>query len=148
MVEQPPLHRFDPTRAARYEPKATMVKTAILVDVVDPGAITVISTPFGEQRLKGPFYIVEEGERSYGAAAREFTELHQAVGPNQWIKVENVLGYQVEDRSAVETFVDDLHETTVVAEPGDWIVEQATGEVMVVKPESFARRYIRQGTND
>jgi len=31
----------------------------------------------------------------------------------------------------------------VTAEPGDWIVRQATGEVMVVKPPAFDARYVR-----
>lgn len=122
-----------------------MVKTAIFVDIADPEAVTVITTPFGEQRLKGPFYIVEEGDRSYGAGAAEFTGTHRPLGRNQWLKFETVLGYRIDEQAAVETIVgDNHHETTVVAEPGDWIIQQMTGELMVLKPSAFEERYVAE----
>jgi hypothetical protein len=141
---------FDVGRARTFRPKPEFVKTAVLVDPTDPDAITELSTPFGMQRLQGSFYVVAEGEQSYGAAQREFETSHVWVGPNRWAKSEPVSAYRTDDActiittitNATDTSTPDHIEATVEAEPGDWIVQQITGEVMVVRPEEFAARYV------
>lgn len=141
MVDRP-VHLFQVDRAHTYGPNPDFAKRAILVDVTDPHTETILNSPFGEQSLIGPFYIVAEGSLSYGAAKAEFDAAHRSVGPNLWVKHEPILAYQVDSRCSVETYLGDHKETTVEAEPGDWIVQQGTGEVMVVLPDEFARRYV------
>ena len=142
MANGPQVHHFDETRAAPYRPRNGFEKTAVLVEVTDPDARTLINTPFGEQRLTGPFYVVAEGDGSYGAAVDEFERSHSAVGANRWVKSAPVLAYRSDDSCVVETVVGDQLEATVTARPGDWIVRQQTGEVMVVRADEFAERYV------
>lgn len=142
MVSEPPVHRFDRSRAGSYRPNPTHSKTAILVDVADALSTTVINASFGVQRFRGPFYIVAEGAQSYGVAKREFDNSHVLAGRNRWAKSESVLAYQADERSVVETYIDDHRETSVVAEPGAWIVRQSSGEVMVITPKDFVERYV------
>lgn len=142
MVSEPPVHCFDRSRARAYRPNPAHSKTAILVDIADASVTTSINAPFGVQRFRGPFYIVAEGAQSYGVAKREFDNSHIEVGQHRWTKSKSVLAYQAEDRSVVETYIDDHRETSVVAEPGAWIVRQSSGEVMVLTPKEFVERYI------
>ena len=141
MGSETPTQAFDANRARRFRPNAAFAKTAILVELADDEAATVLKAPFGEQTLQGAFYLVAEGEGSYGAARAEFERIHEQIGPNQWAKRESVRGYQATERCMVETYVGAVHEATVSAQPGDWIVQQATGEVMVITPGEFAARY-------
>jgi hypothetical protein len=131
-------HTFRPDLAHRYEPRSGFTKTAILVETVDPEVTTVIQATFGQQTLHGSFYVVAEGDSSYGASHQEFEQTHDRAGQNQWTKRESVLGYQATEPCKVETYVSGGHEGTVPAKPGDWIVQQATGEVMVIEAEAFA----------
>jgi hypothetical protein len=140
MPSGPPVHEFDPDRARHYLPKPTHVKTAILVDVPDD-AITSISAPFGPQQLRGPFYVVAEGSRSYGAAKAQFEAAHRSLGDHRWVKTRPVLAYRAGSDCTVRTEVDGHAESVVVATATDWIVRQATGEVMVVGQEDFEERY-------
>jgi hypothetical protein len=141
---------FDDDRAQTFRPNPEFVKTAVLVDVADPEAITELSASFGMQRMRGPFYAVGNGEQSYGAAQREFERAHVRVGPNRWVKSEPVRAYRTDDACTIVTMIttapdsaDPEHvEGTTDAEPGDWIVQQVTGEVMVVGSEEFVARYI------
>lgn len=142
MGSKPPVHRFDRAKARAYLPNPNHAKTAILVDVADASATTAINAPFGVQRFRGPFYIVAEGAQSYGVAKREFDNSHVATGQNRWTKSESVLAYQAEERSVVETYIDDHRETSVVSEPGAWIVRQSSGEIMVITPKDFVERYV------
>ncbi|HSF84692.1 MAG TPA: hypothetical protein VLG28_03410 [Acidimicrobiia bacterium] len=58
------------------------------------------------------------------------------------MKRSGVLAYRAEERCLIETHLaDGLHEGSVVADPGNWIVRQLNGEVMVVKPHTFELRY-------
>lgn len=142
MLDEPPAHVFEPSAAVRYRPNPAFAKTAILVEPTDPDAATVIRSPFGEQTLRGAFYVVAEGTGSYGASRQEFETTHEAVGPNRWVKRESVLAYPSTESCLVETHVGETHETTVLARPGDWIVRQSAEEVMVVSSEEFSARYI------
>ena len=116
-----------PGRAVIARPRPQHTKTAVLVDVAERSAVTTLNTPFGIQRLRGPFYIVAEGLGSYGAVKDQFEQSHVAVGANRWTKSSSVLAYRAGARCAVETFLGNHHETTVIAEPDDWIVQQQTG---------------------
>jgi hypothetical protein len=148
MVDEPGPHVFDDERARTYPPNPDFTKTAILVDLADESAITTINTRFGIQRMRGPFYVVAENTHSYGASRAEFEQSHIAVAPNRWMRSEPVLAYPADRRCTVETFVDGGREASTVAEPGDWIVRQPSGEVMVVAPTSFAERYLVDGADD
>jgi hypothetical protein len=141
MGSAPRQHEFDASRADVFVPSETFTKTAILIEPVDPSTVTVLMTPFGEQTLRGAFYAVAEGAQAYGAARREFEATHEQVGPNRWVKREPVRAYQATEPCEVATFVSGCREASVIARPGDWIVQQATGEVMVIKPAEFAVRY-------
>jgi hypothetical protein len=137
---------FDTTRARRFRPRQGMVKTAILLRPAGQGSQgsqekVRIQAPFGEQEMHGPFYVVASEDGSYGAVQAEFEQAHRQVGPNQWERVEPVLAYQTDERCTVVTTVESHEESTVLAEPGDWIVQQPAGEVMVVKPSDFDARY-------
>ena len=140
-MADPACHTFRPDLADRYKPRATFTKTAILVKTVDPDATTTIQATFGQQTLRGSFYVVAEGDDSYGASRQEFERTHEQVGPNQWTKRESVLAYRATEPCQVETYVSDTHEATVLAKPGDWIVQQTTGEVMIIEAGAFAERY-------
>jgi hypothetical protein len=132
---------FDESRARRFVPRDDHAKTAVLVETTDEHAITSIRSPFGEQTMRGPFYAVAEGDASYGAARTEFEATHERVGPSTWRKSAAVLAYQVDEPSLVHTDIGETRETSNTAMPGDWIVRQHTGEVMVITPASFAQRY-------
>ncbi len=142
IAEDIPLHQFDEARAQQYSASSTFTKTAILVPVADPEAKVTIDAPFGLEVMKGEFYVVASPEGPYGAAKVEFEAAHVEVEPNRWQKRGTVLAYKTTARCRVETWLaDGTHETTVDAEPGDWIVRQPAGEVIVVEPKSFATRY-------
>jgi hypothetical protein len=130
--------RFDDARAGTYVPVRREV-TAILV--VPSQDTVAIETSFGTQVLRGPFYVVADGDSSYGAAKREFEATHEKLGPTSWAKSAPVRAYQVAEPCTVTTRLDDHDEGTVDAAPGDWVVRQATGEVMVLHPTAFAQRY-------
>jgi hypothetical protein len=142
-------HRFDDTRARRYRPRDDFAKTAVLLSTADPLAETVIDTPFGRQRFIGSFYVVADGdETSYGAARREFEAAHRAVGPNRWVKRSPVLAYRTAEACLVETVIGDHVEGSVHARPGDWIVRQHTGEMMVMDDDAFVERYVEERSAD
>lgn len=141
MIDRPPVHRFDDSRARRYRPRDGFAKTAVIVEPADPRAQTVINTPFGEQRLVGAFYVIAEGDASYGAARQEFEDSHTAVGENRWVKSAPVLAYRADEPCVVETVIGEHRETTVTARSGDWIVRQRSGEVMVIGADEFIERY-------
>lgn len=147
MTEESTLHVFDEENADRYRPNPVHAKTAILVDVVDDST-TKIDTRFGTQEFKGPFYIVVEGSSSYGAAKREFENSHVAAGPNRWRKSEPVLAYRAGETTTVATNIDNHRESTVTAEPGDWIVRQASGETQAIPHDEFVDRYIADDHSD
>lgn len=134
-------HDFDEDKAKPYIPRPSFTKTAILLEPASDDAITVIRTPFGEQTFRGRFYLVAEGDASYGAAPDQFERAHEMTEPNQWVKSEPILAYQTNEECLIETFIGDLSEATVLAKPGDWIIKQPTGEVMVVGADAFATRY-------
>lgn len=137
-----PLHKFNETLALEYRSSSAFTKTAIEVPVADTDAVVTIQAPFGLQMMRGPFYVVGSSDGSYGAAKTEFEDNHVEVAPSQWQKRATVMAYEASERCRVETWLSDgLHETTVEAQPGDWIVQQPAGEVMVIKPEAFAKRY-------
>jgi hypothetical protein len=141
-----PIHTFDERRARRYRPNPAMTKTAILVELADPTATVEIRASFGEtQRMSGSFYVVAEGDRSYGSGREEFERAHTRVGPNQYVREADVLAYRASEACRVETVLsDDTRESTVVARPGDWIVRQPRGEVLVIASDAdvgFAERY-------
>jgi len=146
MSDRLPAHRFDEARARRYRPRDDFAKTAVLVKPTDPHAQIVIDTPFGEQRFAGAFYVIAEGDASYGAARRQFEESHTAVGQNRWVKSAPVLAYRTDEPCLVETVIGEHVETSVNARPGDWIVRQRTGEVMVMDADAFVERYISEGS--
>lgn len=131
---------FDAARARPFKAQEKFVKTAILLVPAEATPI-VLRTPFGDQTMRGPFYLVAEEEGSYGASQAEFEASHERTGPHEWRKVAPVLAYQVDQRQEVATVVGGRTEATVVAEPGDWIVRHRSGEVTVVKPGPFAARY-------
>lgn len=137
-----PLCPFDDARAGRYRPRDDFVKTAVLVEPADADARTVITTRFGEQSFTGAFYIVAEGDGSYGSARCEFEASHTRVDTNRWVKEAPVHAYQTDDECVVDTVVDDQRESSVTARPGDWLVRQQTGEVMVLRPAEFTERYV------
>lgn len=135
----PHRHEFDIARASDFLARP-IEKTAILVRIPNDETV-VLEAPFGTQVLRGPFYAVAEGAGSYGASKDAFESTHRRVGPARWVRSASVSAYQVDENCTVETFVDDLHESSVEARPGDWIVRQPTGEVMVITPTAFAERY-------
>lgn len=143
-MADPPVVEFDRDAARRFRPDPDFTKTAVLVEVVDDDAVTVLRTSFGEQRMRGPFYAVgdSDGGGSYGAARAQFESTHRNVGEHRWVKQGAVLAYRAEHRCTVETHLDDHHETSVVADRGDWVVMQSGGEVMVVEPDEFTQRYV------
>jgi len=138
--------QFDETRARSYRPRDDFEKVAVIVEPSDPAAQTVIRTPFGEQRFTGAFYVVAEGDASYGASRDEFEETHTAVGANRWVKTAPVSAYCTDVACVVDTLVGGHVEVTVTARPGDWIVRQSTGEVMVVRGDEFEERYVIDGS--
>jgi hypothetical protein len=134
--------QFDEHRARSYHPREGFAKVAVLVEPSDPGAQTLIRTPFGEQRFIGAFYVVAEGDGSYGAARDEFEQTHEEVGANRWMKTAPVSAYRTAVSCVVDTVVDGHLEVTVTAQPGDWIVRQSTGEMMVIRANQFEERYV------
>jgi hypothetical protein len=141
-----PLHTFEERKARRYRPNPELAKTAILVELTDPTASVEILASFGEsQTLSGAFYIVAEGGGSYGSSREEFERSHTQVAPNQYVRAADVLAYRATEPCRVETVLSDAtRETTVVARPGDWIVRQPRGEVLVIAEDAevgFAQRY-------
>jgi hypothetical protein len=141
MPDRPP-HEFDDARATDYVPAPGFVKTAILVDVVDDRATTIIRTTFGQQAMSGAFYIVDDDGASYGAARSEFEASHERTEPNRWRKTGRVRAYQVGEECTVATWISDRLESTVEARPGDWVVMQLTGELMALTPDAFHARYV------
>lgn len=141
MTSSPPEHVFDEALARWYLPRHDHVKTAILVVVADPDAVTVIRTSFGEQTMRGAFYAVSEGNGSYGATQEQFERTHERLSATTWRKSAPVLAYPADGACRVDTYVADTREASIVARPGDWIVRQAGGEVMVLSPEAFEERY-------
>jgi hypothetical protein len=141
-----PIHTFEERRARRYRPNPELAKTAILVELADPTASVEILASFGEfQTLSGSFYVVAEGDGSYGSSREEFERAHTKVGPNQYVRAADVLAYRATEPCRVETVLSDAtRETMVVARPGDWIVRQPRGEVLVIAEDAevgFAQRY-------
>lgn len=137
-----PRHEFDPAHAAEFRSKSAFVKTAVLLELAEADVEVRIAASFGGQRMRGDFYVVANGDGSYGASRAEFEQTHEQVGPNQWVKLGGVQAYRVAEPCDVETrLADGTPETIVSAEPGDWIVRQASGEVMVLEPSAFAERY-------
>lgn len=94
--------------------------------------------------MHGPFYVVAGDDGSYGAAQAEFEQAHRQIGPNQWLRSEPVLAYQAAERCTVVTTIGEREESTVVAEPGDWIVQQPAGEVLAITPSAFGARYVAE----
>lgn len=139
------MQRFDEARADRFRPRPSFAKTALLVEVAEPDDVTTIEAPFGRQTFRGPFYVVADGDRTYGAARDEFEASHRRLDDGRWEKTASVLAYRTGDRCTVETRVGEQLEATTTAEPGDWIVRQPGGEVMVVRPDEFEARYVRDG---
>ncbi len=139
MTSDSPEHRFDPDLATDFRPRPGFTKTAILVEPV--AEITVLRTSFGKQSFSGPFYVVADGEGSYGAAQDEFEAGHELIEPFRWVKRSPIRAYRADTPTIVATRIADSEESSVVAAPGDWIVQQSTGEVMVVKPAEFDERY-------
>jgi len=139
-------HQFDESRAGSYVPRGGFEKVAVLVEPSDPFAQALIRTPFGEQCFTGAFYVVAEGDGSYGATREEFEQTHMAVGANRWVKTAPVSAYCTDVSCVVDTVVGGHVEGTVTAQPGDWIVRQSTGEVMVVRDTEFKERYVSDGS--
>lgn len=121
------------------------MKTALLVEPADSDGRTTIETSFGQQRFVGAFYVVADGAGSYGAARNEFEASHTQLEPGRWVRTAPVLAYQAGEESVVDTVIGDHLEGSVTARPGDWIVRQPTGELMVIGAEEFARRYVSDG---
>lgn len=141
-VSDLPLHVYDEARANEYRPRQAFVKTAILLRLADDEADVTVETPFGPETVRGEFYVVAEGNASYCASRAEFEAMHEELAPNQWVKRSAVRAYVADERFLVETrLADGTLEATVVAESGDWIVQQQTGEVMVVGADEFQERY-------
>lgn len=134
---------FDAACARRFQPRDAFVKTAILLVPAGFEPVT-IQAPFGEQQMHGPFYVVAGDDGSYGAAQAEFEQAHRQIGPNQWLRSEPVLAYQAAERCTVVTTIGEREESTVVAEPGDWIVQQPAGEVLAITPSAFGARYVAE----
>lgn len=141
-MDSAPTVEFDRDAAQSYKPNPDFGKIAVLVDVADADAVTVIRATFGEQRMRGPFYAVADGDGSYGAAREQFERTHRSTGPSCWVKTEPVLAYQAQQRATVETHIGDHREASVVADSGDWVVMQHGGELMVIEPDAFAERYV------
>lgn len=139
MTSDSPEYQFDPNLATEFRPRPDFAKTAILVEPV--AETTVLRTSFGEQSLSGPFYVIADGRSSYGAAQREFEAGHELVSPGRWVKRSPIRAYRASTTPTVITHIADNVESSVVAMPGDWIVQQSTGEVMVVTPAEFEARY-------
>ena len=135
--------RFDATRARRFRPRSDHVKVAILVTPVDEEV--AIRAPFGEQRMRGPFYVVADDDGSHGAAQREFERTHRRAGPCQWVKTEPVLAYEGSEAGTLRTVLDGHTEATTPVTPGSWLVQQATGEVQTMSAAAFASRYVEDG---
>ena len=131
---------FDTTRASRFRPRDRFVKTAILLVPAGPGPVT-IRAPFADQQMHGPFYVVAGPDGSYGATRDEFEQSHRQVGPQQWLKVQPVLAYRATEPGTVVTSIGGQEESRVDARPGDWIVQQSSGEVMALTPSAFDLRY-------
>ena len=119
--------QFDENRAGSYRPREGFAKVAVLVEPSDPGAQTLIRTSFGDQRFIGAFYVVAEGDGSYGATRDEFEQTHEEIGANRWMKTAPVSAYRTDVPCVVDTEVDGHLEVTVTAQAGDWIVRQSTG---------------------
>lgn len=146
MSDAAPRHDFDAAKATSYRPKGEFVKTAILLALAYGANEVEVAASFGVQRMHGDFYVVASGDGSYAASRAEFEQTHERVGANRWVKRAGIEAYRAVDRCEVETcLADGTSEVIVTAEPGDWIVRQATGEVMVVKPSAFDARYVRDG---
>jgi len=134
--------QFNEATAARYRPKAAFVKTAILLTLADGSDVVRVSATFGVQHMRGDFYVVASESGSYAVARKEFEKSHEQLGPHQWAKRSHVDAYRTEVDCEVETILSDgTPEVVVPALPGDWIVRQATGEIIVVAPAAFERRY-------
>ena len=133
------VFRFDEAAASAFRPLASFEKTAILAKLKDETATTTICTTFGDQVLRGSFYLVADGEDSYGAAKAEFEHSHTKIGPSSWVKHGRVLAYQVDEPQVIETMIDAHVESIVEASRGDWIVRQDTGEVIVLTRDAFGR---------
>ena len=67
----------------------------------------------------------------------------KAVGPNRWVKRSPVLAYRTAEACLVECVIGDHVEGRVTARPGDWIVRQYTGEMMVLDDDE-AEKWIRE----
>lgn len=58
------------------------------------------------------------------------------------MKTAPVSAYRTDVSCVVDTVIGGNLEVTVTAQPGDWIVRQSTGEVMVVRGDEFHERYV------
>jgi len=132
---------FDANSAVAYGSRDTFERTAILALVIGEETETPITTSFGHQVMRGAFYLVADGEGSYGAARAEFEHGHRRTGPTTWVKQAQVLAYRTPIPATIETRVNDHVESVVEATAGDWIIRQETGELMVLRPEAFDERY-------
>lgn len=127
-----------------FKPNPDNAKTAVLcTPVTFP---VVIEATWGPQTLNTPFYLVAEGDGSYGAAQFEFEHKHVCVGPNRWVADLSVQARPAVPGEIVNTVTTSGGaEATAVAVEGDWVVRQPTGEEQIVRGDVFARSYIPAG---
>lgn len=140
-MDQPVATEFDEQQAAEYWPNDNFVKVAILMTPATDDAITELAATFGPQAMRGPFYLVANGDTSYGAAKAEFEAANTHIGEQRFVKTAPVDAYRTTSPTTVVTVIGDNVESTVDANAGDWIVRQTTGEIMCLTPESFDERY-------
>lgn len=129
--------KFNERLARRYRSKADgPIKTAVLVE--EPATY---ETSWGVQEMHGPHYRINLGDEApYGSEKSRFEAEHVEVDGG-YRKSAVIDAYQVTETTPVTTYLDGKIETENVAEPGDWIVRQPQGEVMVVSTEKFGRLY-------
>lgn len=141
MDDQLEVHVFDEAAAEAYSANSAFVKTAIRVDPPQPDDITRIATRFGEQSFEGSFFLVAEGDSSYGIAIDEFEATHESIGSSQYKKRGTVRAYSLRESCLVETWIGSHLEATTNAVPGDWVVQQPSGELVVMPEDEFRQRY-------
>lgn len=129
-----------------YQANPEFGKTAILCRLLSEKVD--IEATWGPETLTTDFYLVAEGDKSYGAAVEEFERKHEQISPNRWrAKGCDMGSVQARRATAGEVIVTrptsaTADESTVTAEAGNWIVRQAAGDDHTMVDAAFRERYI------
>ncbi|NND64965.1 MAG: hypothetical protein HKM24_03275 [Gammaproteobacteria bacterium] len=138
---------FDSKRARPFQPRDD---ERYFIEVNVAGDVeSRVSTTFGEQVFRGPYFInISDNDNVYGIAAAEFYATHESIGPRRGgytlraRKSANVEAYQLDEAGEIETTtVNGNKELVNVGAVGMWFVRQPGGDSYVMSDDQFQARY-------